>query len=112
MSTIPIGTSDEMVKGGDMGMGPEPPKVGGRRRGSRRTQRAPKGSWMATVKQVMASNPGMPLGQAMKKAKSIYKKGGKQGGGSALTPAAYGGMEGGRRRRRGTRRSRRGGMDE
>lgn len=74
-----------------------------------------KSSWMKLVMKVKKSNPKLSLGQAMKKAKTMYKKT-RRGGGGPLTPALVGGAvtlspaaTGGRRRgsRKGTKKTRR-----
>ncbi len=72
-----------------------------------------KSSWMKLVMKVKKSNPKLSLGQAMKKAKSMYKK--TRRGGSVMSPATYGGgvaetaaTVGGRRRRRTSKKTRRG----
>lgn len=75
--------------------------VGGRRRRGLST------TWMAHVKATMRAHKGLKLKQVLKLAKKTYKKTAKRGGGAVLTPATVGG-----RKRRGTRRSRRGGMEE
>ena len=78
-----------------------------------------KTSWMKLVMKVKKSNPKLSLGQAMKKAKSMYKKTKKTrrgggminplplSGGAPLTPADV--TTGGRRRgsRKGTKKTRR-----
>lgn len=75
-----------------------------------------KSSWMKLVMKVKKSNPKLSLGQAMKKAKSMYKKtrrGGASisplplsGGGAPLTPATIGGRrKGGRKGSKKTRRT-------
>jgi len=62
-----------------------------------------KSSWMKLVMKVKRANPRLSLGQAMKKAKSMYKK--TRRGGAPLTPALVGGASlspaavGGRRRK-------------
>lgn len=73
-----------------------------------------KSSWMKLVMKVKKSNPKLSLGQAMKKAKSMYKKT-RRGGGAPLTPATYGGgalspqpLDGGRRRRKTSKKTRKG----
>jgi hypothetical protein len=71
-----------------------------------------KSSWMKLVMKVKKSNPKLSLGQAMKKAKTMYKK--TRRGGGVMSPATYGGgatlspanVTGGRRRR-GTKKTRR-----
>ena len=72
-----------------------------------------KSSWMKLVMKVKKSNPKLSLGQAMKKAKSMYKKTRRGGaslsplplsGGASITPAA---AVGGRRRRRTSKKTRR-----
>jgi hypothetical protein len=69
-----------------------------------------KTAWMAHVKATMRANKGLKLKQVLKLAKKTYKKSMK-GGAQVLQPNIVGA---GRRRRsgRGTRRSRRGGMEQ
>lgn len=77
-----------------------------------------KTSWMKLVMKVKKSNPKLSLGQAMKKAKSMYKKTKKtRRGGAVLTPLPLSGgasitpspSVGGKRRgsRKGTKKTRR-----
>jgi len=61
---------------------------------------------MTHVKATMRAHKGMKLMQVLKMAKKTYKKA-KRGGAVVLQPDQAGGS-----RRRGTRRSRRGGVDE
>lgn len=77
-----------------------------------------KTSWMKLVMKVKKSNPKLSLGQAMKKAKSMYKKT-RRGGAAPLTPHPVGMVGGasitpspsvgGKRRgsRKGTKKTRR-----
>lgn len=76
-----------------------------------------KTSWMKLVMKVKKSNPKLSLGQAMKKAKSMYKKTKKTrrggavltplplSGGASITPATVGGRKGSRKGTKKTRRN-------